>query len=388
MFVDIIIILFLISALLRGREIGLARQAFSTVGFFGGLFLGAWLEPHFVVLAHTALSRSLITLVTTLGCGLLLLSVGEYIGLALKHKLLRLRLNRLDVALGAVAGGLTLLLTVWLVAPVLESLPFTGLQQAVRSSLIVSGLSTSLPPAPNVIADLGHVIYPNGFPQVFTGLEPTPPANVKLPDLGSMNAAVQKDRTSVVKIEGQGCGGVVEGSGFVVSSDLVATNAHVIAGVSNPVVLDGNGGHAATPIWFDPNLDLAVLRVNNLAGKPLPLDTNRASQGTPGVVLGYPGDGNLSAQPASVLNEFTATGRNIYNQGDTNRDVYEVKATIRPGNSGGPLIERSGSVIGVVFAESSTYNQIGYALAMQQVASELHQAEASNTPVGTGACAE
>jgi S1-C subfamily serine protease len=318
----------------------------------------------------------------------LFLTIGEYVGIVTKHKLQRLKIDRADVALGAVGGGLTLLLTVWLIAPVLIALPFPGLQQAVRGSHVVSWLDRSLPSAPNTIADLGRIIDPNGFPQVFTGLEPSLPTNSPLPDLGSMNAAVQKDRASVVKIEGHGCGGIVEGSGFVAGNGFVVTNAHVVAGVSNPVALDGNGEHPTTVVWFDPNLDLAVLRVSNLAGSVLKIDTGHIANGTDGAVLGYPGGGGFTADPARVLDEFTAVGRNIYGQGQTTRDVYGVKANIIPGNSGGPLVETNGDVIGIVFAESTTYNQVGYALTTPQVVTELHQAEARNTPASTGPCAE
>jgi S1-C subfamily serine protease len=388
MLVDIIITILFLSALVRGRELGLVRQLFSTLGFFGGLFLGAAVEPHLVRFAGSAVSRAVLALVVTLGFAMLLLSIGEYVGVVLKSKLLRLKLNRADVALGAVAGGLTMLLTVWLVAPVLVTLPFPGLQQAVRGSWIVSRINRTFPSAPNVFADLGHIIYPNGFPQVFTGLEPSLPLNTPLPNLGSLNFAVQKDETSVVKIEGRGCGGIVEGSGFVADNNFVVTNAHVIAGVSAPVVLDKNGEHATKIVWFDPNLDMAVLRVHGLAGAPLSINTNRKSNGTPGAVLGYPGGGPFTADPASILSEFTAIGRNIYGQGATSRDVYGVKANIIPGNSGGPLVAQDGSVMGVVFAESTTYNQVGYALTTPQVATELHQAVTQNRIVSTGQCAE
>jgi S1-C subfamily serine protease len=388
MVVDLIIILLFLSALVRGRELGLLRQIFSTLGFFGGLFIGAALEPHVVGYASSALSRAVLALGVTLGCALLLLSLGEYIGILLKTKLIQFKLNYVDVILGSIAGGLTMLLTVWLVTPVLVTLPFPGLQQAVRGSWVVSKIDRSLPAAPNVFADLGRIIYPNGFPQVFTGLEPALPTNTPLPNLGSLNAAVQADQASVVKIEGRGCGGIVEGSGFVAGSDYVITNSHVVAGVSNPVVLDKNGEHATTVIWFDPNFDLAVLRVHGLAGSPLPISAGHSPSGTPGAVLGYPGGGPFTADPATILSEFTAVGRNIYGQGETSRNVYGVKANIIPGNSGGPLVAKDGTVIGVVFAESTTYNQVGYALATPKVVSEFHQAEAQDTAVSTGQCAE
>lgn len=389
MIIDIAIIILFLSVLFRGREIGLVRQFFSAAGFFGGLFLGAALiEPHIIGLAHSQVTRSLLTLVSTLGTAFILLAIGEYIGVILKSRLQLHKINKLDVIMGAVAGGLTLILTIWMAAPVLATLPFTGLQSAVRSSRIISELDTKLPAAPNVISGLGHIIDPNGFPQVFSGLEPTPPSNTTLPDLGSLQTAVVNDEASVVKIEGKGCGGTVEGSGFVAANGLVITNAHVVAGVSKPYIVDGNGTHKATAIWFDPNLDLAVLSASNLAGKPLTIATTTASAGTAGAVLGYPGGGPFSVSAAKLIDEFNAIGQDIYGQGNTERAVYEVKANIIPGNSGGPLIAADGSVIGVVFAESTTYDQVGYALAMQAVLGEFHQAQAQATPVSTGSCAE
>ena len=193
----------------------------------------------------------------------------------------------------------------------------------------------------------------------------------------------------MVKVDGQGCGGIVEGSGFVVGSDLVATNAHVVAGIAHPNVEDSNGTHSATVIWFDPNLDFAVLQVDNLAGKSLVIDSGSVSSDTPAAVLGYPGGGPFNVGPAVVLDQFTATGRNIYGQGSTDRDVYEIDATVIPGNSGGPLIARDGTVIGVVFAgESTSYPHTGYALTTSQITSEINQAAAQDQPVSTRTCAE
>ncbi|HET8991906.1 MAG TPA: trypsin-like peptidase domain-containing protein, partial [Candidatus Saccharimonadales bacterium] len=112
------------------------------------------------------------------------------------------------------------------------------------------------------------------------------------------------------------------------------------------------------------------------------------NQGTPGAVLGYPGGGNFTADPAAVMAEFRASGHNIYGNGVTLRDIYEVSANVIPGNSGGPLVERDGEVMGVIFAQSTTYNQVGYALAMQKVSNEINQAKSRMSPVSTGQCAE
>ncbi|HSX36503.1 MAG TPA: MarP family serine protease [Patescibacteria group bacterium] len=386
--IDIFIIILLLSALLRGREIGFVQQLCSSVGFFGGLLLGVLLEPHTVRLVHSSLSRALVTLSTTLGCAFILLVVGEYTGAILKQKVEKHRVNTVDNIFGSFLSAVSFLVAVWLSASILAALPYPRVQSAIRDSRIIGGLNRALPSAPNIIAGLGHLVDPNGFPNAFIGSEPSPPAKINLPPASALAAAVNQDKASVVKIEGQGCGGIVEGSGFVVGNGLVATNAHVVAGIARPYAQDANGTHSAVAVWFDPNLDFAVLRVTNLAGSPLLISASRATTGTAAAVLGYPGGGGFDAEPASVLDEFTATGRNIYNQGDTQRDIYEVGADIIPGNSGGPLVAVDGSVIGIIFAQSSTYNHVGYALTTQQAIQEISQAAAQNRPVSTGGCAD
>ena len=389
MVLDVLIVLFGITALFRGRDIGFVRQIFSTIGFFGGLFIGAALEPHAVQLAHTAATRGIVTILTTLGAALVFLSLGEYVGQRLKHRLLLARqMNISDNMLGAVLGVASLLLSIWLTAAVVTALPFPTLQTAIKSSKIIKQLNRTLPGAPNVIADLGHLIDPNGFPQVFIGSEPIPRGDIHLPSLGELEPAVNKDKDSVVKVAGQGCGGIVEGSGFVVGKDMVATNAHVVAGIAHPYVQDSNGSHSATVIWFDPNLDFAVVRVSNLAGGPLTITPRPVASGTLGAVVGYPGGGAFTAGPAAILDSFTASGRNIYGRQATDRDVYEIKANVIPGNSGGPLIDKSGTVIGVVFAESTSYNHVGYALTTPAVIDEVNQAVIHDQPVSSGQCAD
>ncbi len=387
MIIDIVILLLLISAVIRGREIGFVQQALSTVGFFGGLLIGVLLEPQTVKLVHTQLSRSVVTLATTLGCAFIFLAFGEYIGVMLKKHVAHANLNRYDNLLGSVVSVISVLIGVWLGAAVLRSLPYVGFQNELKSSRIVEGLYRSLPPAPNVIADLGHLVDPNGFPRVFNGLEPSPPGSVKLPSSEELAHAVSIDQASVVKLVGEGCGGIVEGSGFVVKPGIVATNAHVVAGISHSYIEDINGNHPASVIYFNPNLDFALLRVNNLAGLPLKISSPDVANDTPGAVLGYPGGNGFKVEKAEVLQEFEATGSNIYDQGSTNRQIYEVDANIIPGNSGGPLINTNGVVIGVVFAQSTAYQDIGYALVSQPIVKIIKSTSSNSAPVGTGSCA-
>ncbi len=390
MLVDILLIVLLAGAAYRGHEIGLIRQLFSAGGFIGGLFVGAALQPHLISEEQSLLAQALLALSLTLFCALLFLGIGEVVSMKLKRRLMAIiHLNKADALAGSIAGGITLVVAVWLLNPSLSNLPSPDLKQPIRDSKIVRLINGTLPSAPRFIANLDKIINPNGFPDVFAGLERKPlDDGTPLPPLGDLRAAVEKVRPSVVKVEGQGCGGIVDGSGYVARQGLVVTNAHVVAGVDKPTVVDAKGRHAATPIWFDPDLDMAVLRVNNLAGGPLPAGDARIPQGTAAAVLGYPGGGSFRAGAATILDQFTAKGRDIYDRSITNRNIYELKADIIPGNSGGPLINADGAVIGLIFAESTTYEQIGYALSMGPVHAGLEQAMQRNNSVGTGICAE
>ncbi|MGH7237408.1 MAG: MarP family serine protease [Candidatus Saccharimonadales bacterium] len=386
--VDIIIAVFFIAALFRGRELGFVRQLLSAIGFFAGLIIGALIEPHFMHFAHSQGSRLLLTLVITLGSAIILLIVGEFIGIKIKQHLSDKLANKLDAGAGSIAGGAALLVAAWLVAAVLVTVPLAGLQSSIENSYVINHLNNFLPPAPPLIAKLGYLLNPNGFPQVFLGGEPSPPGGVVAPNIsGQLKLAVEKDAKSVVKVEGLGCGGLVEGSGFVAGNGLVATNAHVVAGIEHPFVLDDNGQHSAQVIYFDPNLDFSVLKVSDLAGPPLAISTRHLDPSTAGAVMGYPGGGGLESDGAAVIDSFIAVGRNIYNQGETSRQVLELKAKIVPGNSGGPLIATDGDVVGVVFAKSVDYNGVGYALATNRIKNELASATKNQQPVLADQCA-
>jgi len=389
--VDVLIVILFISALARGAESGLVRQLCSTAGVLGGLLLGAWVQGKLVHLMQTPTSKALLAVCIILAAIAIFSSIGEYIGSALKSRLQQFSLRAIDVTdrgLGSVVAGATLLLAVWLGAAIFSNAPAGAIQRAIRGSAIVAQLDKSLPNAPTVVARLGRLIDPNGFPKVFTGLEPAIDTNKPLPSIGDLDAAVQKDRASVVKVEGEGCGGITDGSGFVASDGLVITNAHVVAGVARPYILDANGRHSTQVIWFDPDLDLAVLRAGGLSGAPLTMQTSAASVGEDAAILGYPGGGDFAADPAVIVDAFTAVGRNIYNQNQTQRSVYSIKGQVIPGNSGGPLVDKDGDVVGVIFAKSTSYDNVGYALAMAKVVSEFDQAKAQNQVVATGSCAE
>lgn len=389
MLVDVIIIALAVFALIRGREIGFSHQLLATIGFFGGLAIGITLEPFVADLFNNTALRTVAAVTTVLGLGLLVLVIGESSGVRVKHRIKDHKVNTLDNALGAVLSLVTLFLGLWLSAALLGNLPYQTVQNQLQSSKILHVISTGFPNAPAVITSIGRFVDPNGFPQVFLGNEPAPQSTLTLPDLGSLKHAVNKDRLSVVRIEGRGCGGIVEGSGFIVTKDLVVTNAHVVAGITNPEVQDSLGSHTGTVVYFDPKLDLAILRVGGLTATPLSFVNTIASYNMPAAVLGYPGGGSFDAKSAVITRAINASGKDIYGKSSTVRAIYEFGGDVRSGNSGGPIINEQGEVVGVVFAESSAYDHIGYALTAPKVVAAI-QHVSSSTPnaVSSGRCTD
>ena len=200
-----------------------------------------------------------------------------------------------------------------------------------------------------------------------------------------------RDRNSVVKIEGvaPSCSRTIEGTGFVISRDHVITNAHVVAGITNgPEVYTrfSTLEHPARVVLFDPESDIAVLYVPSLNLAPLHL-ADSAPFGANAVVAGYPLDRSFTARPARVGRSEYASGPDIYNSTRVYRDIYPIRAVVKPGNSGGPLIAASnGDVYGMVFAAAVAVPKTGYALTSSQLAQDIKRGEYLVKGTGTGAC--
>lgn len=379
---DLIIVLLVLGALGRGVQIGFFRQVLSIAGFFGGLFLGSLLAPKLVGLSSDALIRGLLTFTVPLGLAFLMGAMGEIIGIRLKLVLRKLRFNWLDSLAGGLCGGTAVLIMAWLLAAATTLVPVYG--KALAQSKIIDALDQTLPPAPGLIARLESLLNPNSFPRVFVKEPEATPPNVTVS--ADVQAALARAGNSTVKVQGLGCEAVSSGSGVVVKPGLVATNAHVVAGVEYPTILDSRGRYRAAVIWFDPGLDLALLRAERLNAPALPLYGEIVPGGTASVVLGYPGGGDLKGKPAAVLGTIKAVGRDIYNHGLSTREVYELQARIEQGNSGGPLVLADGSIIGLIFAKSVSTDGVGYALTARQIEPAVARAERQSQPVSTGSC--
>jgi S1-C subfamily serine protease len=225
-----------------------------------------------------------------------------------------------------------------------------------------------------------------GFPQVFNPFENESTAEVAKPTGDSVTAAATNAaKLSTVKIEGSSGTQGREGSGFVYSPRHVMTNAHVVAGIDEPSVRVGGVGRSyeSRVVLFDPERDVAVLYVPELRAPVLKFD-DEAGRGDSAVVAGYPEDGDLNLQAATVANRVRATGQNIYNDDTVTREIYSIRSTVRPGNSGGPLLTTDGKVFGVVFARSTSDDETGYVLTAAEVASDARRAANATQAVDTG----
>lgn len=384
--VDLTIIIACLAIIGRSFQVGLLRQVASTGGFFTGLWLGSMIAPHITGTVQGDTSRALLALIITLGLGAAVGGAAEAGSIHLRNRIKHPPLQKLESWFGALFGVGAVLIASWLITAMLFRLPLADVNLQIERSKIISYLNAKLPPAPSVISRVGNLISPNGFPKVFIEsepqLRPTGPA-----DAATVQRAAAIASASTVKIEGLGCGGLAVGSGFITGPNLVATNAHVIAGVQSPLVVYKGARLRATPVWFNPGSDFAVLRVNAVLGPILPLAEVSVSPGTSAAILGYPGGGGLTISPTVVLGERVAIGRDIYNHGVVARKIYEVVADVRPGNSGGPMVLKDGTVAGVVFASSVSNEGYGYVLTAGEVRNQLANAKA-NSPVGTGACTD
>jgi S1-C subfamily serine protease len=191
----------------------------------------------------------------------------------------------------------------------------------------------------------------------------------------------------VLKIRGENsCNRGVEGSGFLYSPDRVMTNAHVVAGVDAPSVLVGDTEVPARVVYYNEDLDVAVLAVNGIDRPHLSFDLT-AKPGDNGAVLGYPQDGPFDAQAVRIRAQQRLRSPDIYGDGSVIREVFSLRGLIRPGNSGGPLVSSAGDVTGVVFAASVTDTDTGYALTADQVRQAAADGLGATRGVDTGDCA-
>ena len=384
---DAVIILLVGVSVVTGFRRGALLQVVTYSGLIVGLLAGALLAPRVARLVEDPFAQAAAAMLTLL----FLAAVGDAIGFLIGRRVWavarRSRLDPIDSGAGSVVAGTAALLTVWFLAFNLVQGPFPALSRQIRSSAVITGIDAVLPRPPSLLAQVRTFLDRFDFPEVFAGLPPAPVGPVEEPSRAEAQRAFDAADQSTVRIVGEACGRISEGSGFVAEGGMVVTNAHVVSGVSAlEVQVQDGGSFDATTVLFDPQLDVAVLRPSGAVAQPLRLDPSTLDRGAEGAVLGYPGGGDLTGDRAAVRRTIPAVGRDIYGQDVVRRDVYELQAAVRPGNSGGPFVTTDGAVGGVVFAASTTDEGVGYALTAEEVQPRIEDAQGRTAPAGTGPC--
>jgi S1-C subfamily serine protease len=384
---DLIVIIVAVIAAVGGYRLGFFGRVASWLGLALGFYVAIRILPSVLIRLTTASPG------TQLAVAVLILVGGAVIGQAL-GLLVGSRLHRAlpggpvrqaDRVVGAGTGIVGVIVVLWLLLPSIASVPGWP-ARATADSGISRWVSGSLPNPPDALQVLRRLIGQDA-PQVFAVLHPGAPAGTP-PAASPLSATVTHAvEASTVKVEGQACDRIYEGSGFAVAPDLVVTNAHVVAGEppGQTSVLLPSGRHlAATVVMFDPRRDLALLSVGSLNETPLPV--RAASVGASGAVFGHPnGQDAVAITPARVAQVIEAVGKDLYDRTDTTRNVLVLAATLAHGDSGGPLVNSTGEVIGVVFAISADQASTSYALSSTELAAALKEAQ-NSAGTSTGPC--
>ncbi|WP_432055297.1 MarP family serine protease [Streptomyces sp. bgisy022] len=385
---DILLVLIVLAYAASGYRRGLLAGCVSLAGFVGGAVIGVWILPWVMDLVTPGTTRATVTAVLTV---LLPAVVGHELAgrlaLRLRRELDRGPLRVADGIGGAAANAVAVLIVAWVAASVLGASSSPVVTSAIRDSRLLGAVQDAMPDTtPSWFSRATSALTEAGFPQVFNPFENESTAEVAEPTGDSVTAAATRAaQRSTVKVEGAAGTQGREGSGFVYAPERVMTNAHVVAGIDRPTVQVGGVGrtYRAQVVLFDPAKDVAVLEVPGLRAPVLRFEDD-ARRGDQAVVAGYPQDGDLDLQAATVANRVQARGRNIYNDATVTREIYSIRSTVRPGNSGGPLLTTDGKVYGVVFARSTSDAETGYVLTAAEVAEDAERAADATAPVDTG----
>lgn len=380
MLIDLAIIAALIAVGAWGYIRGFSAGGLALIGFGGGVVLGSRVAPLLLDGGLRDPYAPMVALPGALILGAIIAAVLERFAFRLRRPMLRLR--GLDGVAGAVVAACLGLVVVWALGA--AAVRVDGLRKTVRESSVIDNLNAVLPPA-GPLLKARHEFAP--LP-VIAG----PPARV-----GAANPNIKRDRQvknaarSIVKINAIACGHQLSGSGWIARNGIVVTNAHVIAGSEDMrVQLEGEGRlQDARPIWFDRDTDIAVLRVPGITGVPHLKTTDSAKAGTHAAVLGFPGGGRYTVRPARIGQTADIPGRR-FEKSLLERRATSIRAIVRPGNSGGPVVDGQGRVVTMIFAgqkraQGTTGGHTAYGVPISEVRLALKRA---GRPADTGNCDE
>lgn len=391
--VDAAVILLAILAAISGFRQGAVASALAVIGVLLGAFAGILLVPHVISRFDDTQMRLLV------GVGLLILLVivgevaGMILGRAARSGIRSKGVRTVDSGVGLVLQAVAVLVAAWLLAIPLGKASSSALAGAVNDSRVLGAVNDV---APQWLREMparqfGPLLGDSGLPEVIGPFVRTPVTRIDPPDPATLRSPViAQARQSVVKIEGvaPSCRQALEGSGFAVAPERIMTNAHVVAGTSRLQVVTNSGRRLpAEVVLFDSDNDIAVLQVSDLNAEPLRFASQEAASGDDAIVLGYPENGPFDAQAVRVREGINLTGPDIYRSSQVTREVYTVRGQIRQGNSGGPMLDPNGQVLGVVFgASENPADETGFVLTAAQVQNDFDTSENRDGAASTGAC--
>ena len=388
---DVILIVLVIAFGVAGYRQGFIIGVLSFAGFIGGGAIGAAFGPRIARSITTTPGWQAVTAIIVVFLAAIigqLLASG--LGVAMRSRLTWRPATVLDAVGGAVVSVLSVLLIAWLIGSAVAYAPFPAISHQVNDSVVLRTVDRLMPAEASVMfSDFRSLLETGPYAPVFGALgaesalavSAPDPAIVDLPALGPLER-------SIVKVKGNApsCNEQIEGSGFVYAPHYVLTNAHVVAGVTDgPTVSRGLHTWSAQVVLYDPKTDLAVLYVPGLGAPPLHWAA-QAKIGVSAIVAGFPDNGPFTPVAARIGGIEQAESPDIYQTENVNRQIYSIRADVRPGNSGGPLLATTGQVYGVVFAAATSVTDTGYALTAAQVQQDAKQGVGRTASVSTQGC--
>ncbi|MBK5231824.1 MAG: MarP family serine protease [Thermoleophilia bacterium] len=375
--IDWVIVCFTFLLALWGFRQGLIVGALGLGGLAVGAVLGSRLAPVVLEGGSNSAYAPMVALVGAILIGSMTLALAVVLGDRIRTRAIRGTFGQVIDGIGgalliaAVALGL-----IWVLGAVILYTPGAeSLRKDVQRSILLGGINDVMPPSGPLIQALHRI-------------DPVPtfarsPGEIAAPDSGAGSSeAVKEARSSVVKVTGSACGVGVMGSGWVIAPGVVVTNAHVVAGQDDTRIETLDGLEVdATPIAYRPRNDIAVLSAG-IEQPALPLLT-RAPVGTSAAVVGYPLDGPLQITPARAGRTQRVLGDDAYGNGPFERSMLTLRGRVQHGNSGGPLLDREGRVLGTVFAATTEGPSGGLAIPNKIV---KRITEGATEEVDTGPC--
>jgi S1-C subfamily serine protease len=381
-------VVFAVSGYRQGFIIG----SLSFVGFVGGAVLGAEFGPAISrAIVGGPTQQDVVAVVLLVSFAIVGQFVASSVGAYVRQAMTSPSSTAIDSVGGSAVSILSMLLIAWAIGSVLTASSFPAVVRQVDNSAVLGTMDKVMPSqAKTMFSEFRRMLASGPFPQVFSGIGAAHLFAVASPDPTVINSqGYLTARSRVLKVQGTatGCDRSIEGTGFVYAAQHVLTNAHVVAGVNQDQTVTTMNGvkYKATVVLYDPQVDIAVLYVPGLKLTPLQFDY-QAHSGDSAIVAGYPLDRGLTPSAARIGGTQTAIGPNIYQTGTVNRQIFEIRADVKPGNSGGPLLSPAGKVYGVVFAAAVDTADTGFALTASEVAADARLGASTKDHTFTGTC--